>query len=64
MVMSNLKINFENYSLSKSMFKQIVADVSYIDTFEVEKKNRQYKESIITLYDIGMDTKTVSRNRY
>lgn len=51
------KINFENYSLSKSMFKQIVADVSYIDTFEVEKKNRQYKESIITLYDIGMDTK-------
>lgn len=50
------KINFENYPLSKSMFKQIVADVSYIDTFEVEKKNRQYKESIITLYDIGMDT--------
>ena len=50
------KINFENCSLSKSMFKQIVADVSYIDTFEVEKKNRQYKESIITLYDIGMDT--------
>lgn len=49
------KINFENYPLSKSMFKQIVADVSYIDTFEVEKKNRQYKESIITLYDIGMD---------
>ena len=50
------KINFENCSLSKSMFKQIVADVSYIDTFEVEKKNRQYKESIITLYNIGMDT--------
>lgn len=50
------KINFENYPLSKSMFKQIVADISYIDTFEVEKKNRQYKESIITLYDIGMDT--------
>lgn len=51
------KIKFGNYSLSKSMFKQIVADVSYIDTFEVEKSNRQYKESIITLYDIGMDTK-------
>lgn len=51
------KINFRNYSLSKSMFKQIIADVSYIDTFEVERASRQYKESIITLYDIGMDTK-------
>lgn len=51
------KIDFQKYGLTKSMFKQIVADVSYIDDFEVEKATQQFKESIITLYDIGMDTK-------
>lgn len=34
-----------------------MADVSYIDDFEVEKATQQFKESIITLYDTGMDTK-------
>lgn len=51
------KINFKKYGLTKSIFKQIVADVSYIDDFEVEKATQQFKESIITLYDTGMDTK-------
>lgn len=51
------KINFKKYGLTKSLFKQIVADVSYIDDFEVEKVTQQFKESIITLYDTGMDTK-------
>lgn len=51
------KIDFQKYGLTKSMFKQIVADVSYIEDFEVEKATHQFKESIITLYDIGMDTK-------
>lgn len=51
------KINFKKYGLTKSLLKQIVADVSYIDDFEVEKATQQFKESIITLYDTGMDTK-------
>ena len=51
------KINFKKYGLTKSLFKQIVAEVSYIDDFEVEKATQQFKESIITLYDTGMDTK-------
>lgn len=51
------KINLKKYGLTKSLFKQIVADVSYIDDFEVEKATQQFKESIITLYDTGMDTK-------
>ena len=51
------KINFKKYGLTKSLFKKIVADVSYIDDFEVEKATQQFKESIITLYDTGMDTK-------
>ena len=51
------KIAFKRYSLSKSSFKQIVADLSYIEDFEVEKATQQFKESIITLYDTGMDAK-------
>lgn len=51
------KINFQNYHLSKSSFKQIIADVSYIEDFDVEKPNQQFKESIITLYDTGTDPK-------
>lgn len=51
------KINFKKYGLTKSLFKQIVADVSYIDDFEIEKATQQFKASIITLYDTGMDTK-------
>lgn len=51
------KIDFKKYSLTKTGFKQIIADVSYIETFEVEKATQQYKESLITIYDIGIDTK-------
>lgn len=51
------KIDFHEFSLSKTSFKQIVADVSYIENFEIEKASQQFKESIITLYNIGMDTK-------
>ena len=53
----NDKINFQKYGLTKSLFKQIVADVSYIDDFEIEKATQQFKASIITLYDTGMDIK-------
>lgn len=56
------KINFQKYSLTKSLFKQIVADVSYIENFEVEKATQPFKESIITLYDTGMDTKQLFQN--
>ncbi len=51
------KINFKKYDLSKTMFKQIVADISYIEDFEVEKATHQFKDSIITIYDTGTDTK-------
>lgn len=51
------KIDFAYYSLSKTLFKQIIADVSYIENFEIEKAEQQFKESIVTLYDTGMDTK-------
>ncbi len=50
-------INFSKFNISKSLFKQIIADVSYIDCFEVEMATHQFKDSLITLYDIGLDTK-------
>ena len=50
-------INFNKLGTSKSVFRQIVADISYIETFEVEIATQQFKESIITLYDTGIDAK-------
>ncbi len=50
-------VNYQKYSITKSLFKQVVADVSYIENFEVERATQQFKESIITLYDTGTDTK-------
>lgn len=56
------KIDFKKYSLTKSLFKQIIADVSYIENFEVEKATQLFKESIITLYNTGIDTKQLFQN--
>lgn len=53
------RIDFKKYFLSKTLFRQIVADVSYIDDFEVEMARKHDKESIITLFDIGIDVKSV-----
>lgn len=53
------RIDFKKYFLSKTLFRQIIADVSYIDDFEVEMARKHDKESIITLFDIGVDVKSV-----
>lgn len=53
------RIDFKKYFLSKTLFRQIVADVSYIDDLEVEMARKHDKESIITLFDIGVDVKYV-----
>ena len=55
-------VPFKQFSISKSMFKQVVADVSYIDDFEVEMAKGQLKQSIITLYDTRTDTKILFKN--
>lgn len=47
--------------LSKTLFKQVVADVSYIDYFDIDSANMDNKESIITLYDTGVDIKELFR---
>lgn len=53
------RIPFDKYSMSKSVFKQVIADVSYIDSFEVESATLPLKQSIITLYNTETDTKTL-----
>lgn len=56
------KIPFPKLPMAKTTFKQIVADVSYIDDFKVESPTSQMKQSIITLYDVGVDTKILLKN--
>lgn len=56
------KIPFDRFSITKSTFKQVVADVSYIEDFEVEMSARQLKQSIITLYNTHTDTKMLFKN--
>lgn len=55
-------INFRKFNISKSLFRQIIADVSYIESFEVEMATHQFKDSLITLYDTGIDTKELFQN--
>lgn len=56
------KIPFSQFSITKSTFKQVVADVSYVEDFEVEMATRQLKQSIITLYNTHTDTKMLFKN--
>ena len=56
------KIPFSKFSITKSTFKQVIADVSYIEDFEVEMATRQLKQSIITMYNTHTDTKMLFEN--
>ena len=56
------QIPFSKFSITKSTFKQVIADVSYIEEFEVEMATRQLKQSIITLYNTHTDTKMLFEN--
>lgn len=49
-------IPYEGFNISKSKFKQVIADASYITDFSIEKISEQEVESIVTLYDTKTDT--------
>lgn len=55
-------IKFDNFPIKKSAFRQVVADVSYIDSFEIEKAIQPLHQSIITLYNTKTDTKALFKN--
>lgn len=50
---------FQNAKVKMSAFKQIIADVSYIEDFKVDELSAELKQSIITLYDVKKDTQTL-----
>ena len=52
---------FYNLSIRMSVFKQVIADASYIDSFEVQLPTIELKQSIITLYDVKEDTRLIFR---
>ena len=56
------RIPFERFWITKSVFRQVIADVSYIDSFEVEMAMRQLRQSIITLYNTRTDTKMLFKD--
>ena len=48
---------FTNYPISMSVFKSVIADVSYIESFEVHQPKLIKSQSIVTLYDVKKDIK-------
>lgn len=48
---------FKNLTVSMSLFKKVIADTSYIHSFTIELPTKEFKQSIITLYDVKKDTK-------
>lgn len=56
------RIAFNKWGLNKTTFRQVIADVSYIDEFEIEMATTQLKQSIITLYKTGVDTKSLFKS--
>lgn len=53
------KPNYKKYSISKSRFRGVIGDVSYIDDFDIEEANPSIKQSIVTLYNTNTDTKSL-----
>lgn len=53
------QISFDNSVMTKSLFRQVIADVSYIRDFEIEMGSPQSQGSIITLYDTEIDTRNL-----
>jgi len=50
-------IKFDNSIISMSLFKQVIADVSYVEDFEVDLADKEDKESIVTLFDTNMNVR-------
>ena len=50
---------FKNYPISMSVFKSVISDVSYIESFEVDQPKLVKSQSIVTLYDVKKDIKVL-----
>lgn len=56
------KIDFKKFNIKKTPFKNVIADASYIEDFQVEMPSSEIKQSIITLFNVGIDTKLLLKN--
>lgn len=50
---------FKKAAISMSVFKQVIADVSYIESFDVISPSIDFKKSIITIYDVKKDIQSL-----
>lgn len=46
---------FNKYAIKKTVFKDVIADVSYIDDFDIDIVDKKLNQSIITLYNTNVD---------
>ena len=53
------KIDFERYGIPKSTFAQLVVDGHYASSFEYPERTEIPEESIVTLYDVSGDIKSI-----
>lgn len=51
------KLKFNNDCISKSLFRQIIADVSFIEEFGIENAKNEVVPSLVTIFDTNTDTK-------
>lgn len=56
------QIDFKKFQIAKTALKQVIADVSYIEDFEVEMETQQLKQSIITLYKTNAEIQQLFKN--
>ena len=54
------KIDFGKYSIAKTRFQKIIVDAYYVKKFKVEENKFDFKkQSIVNIYDIQTDTKSL-----
>lgn len=51
------RLKFDNDIMSKSLFRQIIADISYIEDFDVEVAGNKEVSSLVTIFNTSTDTK-------
>lgn len=52
-------VDFKSYGISKTTFRNVIADLSYIESFDVDRAHKQTKDSIVTLFDTKTDVKKI-----
>ena len=52
-------IDYSSWGISKTTFRNVIADASYIECFDVDRALKQTKDSIVTLFDTKTDIKKI-----